>query len=60
MLGMGDKLKAYQRNLVNKSNELLQLRDKVLEEKSLDKCIAYVESMIDFWYNETWPKEMAI
>ena len=50
MLGMGDKLKAYQRNLINKRNELRQLKSKVPDEKSLDKRIAYVEGMIDFWY----------
>ena len=49
MLGMGDKLKAYQRNLINKRNELRQLKSKVPDEKSLDKRIAYVEGMIDFW-----------
>ena len=50
MLGMGDKLKTYQRNLINKRNELRQLKSKVPDEKSLDKRIAYVEGMIDFWY----------
>lgn len=50
MLGMGDKLKAYQQNLINKKNELLQLKDNGQDERSLDKRIACVEGMIDFWY----------
>lgn len=50
MLGMGDKLKAYQQNLINKKNELLQLKDNGQGERSLDKRIACVEGMIDFWY----------
>lgn len=50
MLGMADKFKAYQQNLVSKWNELHQLKDKVSDEKGLNKRIAYVEGMLDFWY----------
>jgi hypothetical protein len=49
MLGMADKLKTYQQNLVSKWNELHQLKDKVSDEKGLNKRIAYVEGMLDFW-----------
>lgn len=50
MLGMADKFKAYQQNLASKWNELHQLKDKVSDEKGLNKRIAYVEGMLDFWY----------
>ena len=50
MLGMADKFKAYQQNLVSKWNELHQLKDKVSDEKGLNKRIAYIEGMLDFWY----------
>ena len=50
MLGMENKLKTYQRNLINKRNELRQLKDNGQDERSLDKRIACVEGMIDFWY----------
>jgi hypothetical protein len=50
MLGMADKLRAYQQNLASKWNELHQLKDKVSDEKGLNKRIAYVEGMLDFWY----------
>ena len=50
MLGMADKLRAYQQNLVNKWNELHQIKYKVLDEKKLNRRIAYVEGMLYFWY----------
>ena len=50
MLGMADKFKAYQQNLASKWNKLHQLKDKVSDEKGLNKRIAYVEGMLDFWY----------
>ena len=50
ILGMTDKLMVYQQNLASKWNELHQLKDKVSDEKGLNKRIAYVEGMLDFWY----------